>query len=146
MGMGSLGGGNNWCRVRGLVGWLAAITVIVLVVLGMPARVRAEGSAAVAALQLNLRADPGTWAPVVGQLWQGESLTLLAGPTPDDWYQVQAGDQTGWAYGGLLMVDGVGGAIDPGLSGGAGGGGDQGGVDRTAQGGGPYGGGGVGGG
>ena len=60
-----------------------------------------------AASQLNLRAEPGTWAPVIGQLWQGERLALLAGPTPDDWYQVQAGDQTGWAFGGLL-VDGAG--------------------------------------
>lgn len=118
MGMGSLVGGGHWFRARGAVGWLAVIAAIIVVV-GLPAGVRAEGSAAVAAPQLNLRADAGTWAPVVGQVWQGERLTLLAGPTPDDWYQVQAGDRTGWAYGGLLALDGVGGALDPGWSGAA---------------------------
>lgn len=58
-----------------------------------------------AAAPLNLRAEPGAWAPVIGQLWEGEGLALLAGPTADDWYQVQAGDQIGWAYGGLLTLD-----------------------------------------
>jgi hypothetical protein len=133
MGMGSLWGGGDWCRVRGLVGWLAAISIVVVVVMGTPAGVGAEWSAAVAAPQLNLRADPGTWAPVVGQLWQGENLTLLAGPTPDDWYQVQAGDETGWAYGGLLTLDGVGGAFDPGSSAVADGGERWVDVDRTTQ-------------
>jgi len=99
-----------------LVDWFAAITVVVLAVLGTAAGVRAEWSAAVAAPQLNLRADPGTWAPVVGQVWQGEHLTLLAGPTPDDWYQVEAVDQTGWAYGGLLALDGVTDALGQGSS------------------------------
>ena len=107
MGMGSLRGGRRCCRVRGLVDWFAAITVVVLAVLGTAAGVRAEWSAAVAAPQLNLRAEPGMWAEVVDQLWQGERITVLAGPTPDDWYQVQAGDRTGWAYGGLLALDGA---------------------------------------
>ena len=132
MGMGSLVGGGCWCRARGVANWLAAIAAIV-VVIGLPAGVRAEGSAAVAAPQLNLRADAGIWAPVVGQVWQGERLTLLAGPTPDDWYQVQAGDRTGWAYGGLLALDGVGGGIDPGWSGVTGSGEHWVDVDRTTQ-------------
>ena len=107
MGMGSLVGGGCWGCARGVVTRLAAIAVAIVVVFGVPVAVQAEGSAAVAAPQLNLRAEPGTWAPVVGQLWQGERLTLLAGPTPDNWYQVEAGDQTGWTYGGLLALDGV---------------------------------------
>jgi hypothetical protein len=102
-------------------------------VIGVPTGVRAEGSAAVAAPQLNLRAEPGTWAEVVGQLWQGEHLTLLAGPTPDDWYQVQAGDRTGWAYGDLLALDGVGGALDLSWSGVADGAERWVDVDRTTQ-------------
>jgi hypothetical protein len=89
-------------------GWLAAIAVVIAVAVGAPAGARAAGSAVVAAPQLNLRAEPGTWAPVVGQLWQGERLAILAGPTPDDWYQVDAGDQTGWVYGGLLALDSAG--------------------------------------
>ena len=99
----------------------------------MPAGARAEGGASVAAPQLNLRAEPGTWAPVVGQLWQGERLVLLAGPTPDDWYNVQAGDQTGWAYGGLLALDGAGDALGQASSWAAGGAERWVDVDRTTQ-------------
>jgi hypothetical protein len=94
-----------------MIGWLTAVVVTIAVAVGAPVGTLAEEGASVAASQLNLRTEPGTWAPVVGQLWQGERLALLAGPTPDDWYQVQAGDQTGWAYGGLLAFEGVGDAL-----------------------------------
>jgi uncharacterized protein YraI len=90
-----------------VVGWFAAIAIAIAITVGVPVGVRAEGSAWVAAPQLNLRAEPGTWAPVVGKLWQGEFLALLAGPTLDDWYQVQVGERTGWVYGGLLALDGA---------------------------------------
>src|SRR5215207_8086930 len=96
MGSGSLRRGRRGCLAGGVVGWLAAIAVAIAVAIGLPTGTRAEGGASVAAPQLNLRAEPSTWAPVVGQLWQGERLALLAGPTPDDWYNVQTGDQTGW--------------------------------------------------
>ena len=76
---------------------------------------------------------PGMWAPIVGQLWQGEQLVLLAGPTPDDWYNVQTGDQTGWAYGGLLALDGAGDALSQAPSGAAGGAERWVDVDRTTQ-------------
>ena len=108
MGTGSLTGGGRRCRPRGVVGWLAAVAVAIAVAVGAPAGTGAGAGASVAAPQLNLRTDPGTWAPVVGQLWQGERLALLDGPTPDDWYHVQAGDQNGWAYGGGLAFDGAG--------------------------------------
>src|SRR5918997_1090835 len=117
MGIGGFAGGGRRCRTRGVVCWLAAIVVAIAVAVGAPAGTRAEGGASVAAPQLNLRAEPGTWAPVVGQLWQGERLALLVGPTPDDWYHVQSGDQTGWVYGGLLAFDGVGDALGQGSSG-----------------------------
>ncbi len=117
MGTGSLTRGGRRCHTCGMVGWLTAIAVAIAVVVGVPAGTRAEGGASVAAPQLNLRTEPGTWAPVVGQLWQGERLALLAGPTPDDWYQVQAGGQTGWAYGGLLALDGARNALGQGSSG-----------------------------
>src|SRR5918996_2375076 len=106
MGSGIRVGGGRRHRAGGVVGWLAAIAMAFAVAVGVPTESRAEGGASVAAPQLNLRAEPGTWAPVVGQLWQGEQVALLAGPTPDDWYQVQAHDQTGWAYGGLLAFEG----------------------------------------
>src|SRR5918993_3736963 len=105
MGMGDLAGGGRQSRARGVVSWLAAIVVAIAITVGTPAGTRADGSAAVAAPQLNLRAEPGTWAPVVGQVWQGGRLALLAGPTPDDWYHVQAGDQTGWGLGAPLAFD-----------------------------------------
>jgi uncharacterized protein YraI len=114
MGMGRLVGGGRQSRACGVVGWLAAFVVAMAMTVEVPAGTRAEGGATVAVPQLNVRAEPGTWAPVVGQLWQGERLALLDGPTPDDWYQVQAGDQTGWAYGGLLAFDGAGDALGQG--------------------------------
>ncbi len=108
MGSGILAGGGRQCRGRGMLGWLAAIVIAIAFAGGVAAGAWAVGDAVVAAPRLNLRAEPGAWAPVIGQLWQGERLALLAGPTPDDWYQVQAGDLTGWAYGGLLALDNTG--------------------------------------
>jgi hypothetical protein len=107
MGSGSLVGGGRRCRTRGVVGWLAAVVVAIAIAVVAPAGTQAQEGVSVAAPQLNLRAEPGTWAPVIGQLWQGEPLALLAGPTPDDWYQVQADGQTGWAYGDLLAFNGA---------------------------------------
>jgi hypothetical protein len=104
VGSGVLAGHGRQCRACVVVGWLAAIAIAIAVGCVIPAGARAEGGAAVAAAPLNLRAEPGTWSPVIGQLAQGERLALLAGPTSDDWYQVQAGDRTGWAYGGLLNL------------------------------------------
>ena len=122
-----------WCRARGVIGWLAAMAIMIPAVIGPPVGTPAAGSASVAVPQLNLRAEPGTWAPVVGQLWQGEPLALLDGPTPDDWYQVQAGEQTGWAYGGGLAFDGAGAALDQGAGGMAGAGEHWVDVNRTTQ-------------
>ena len=131
MGMGSLA--SCWRRARGAAGWLAAVAAVGVVAAGAPVGVRAEGSATVAVSRLNLRAEPSVWAPIVGQLWQGEPLSLLAGPTADDWYQVQAGDQTGWAFGDLLAHDGAAGAFGQGSAGPAASGERWVDVDRTTQ-------------
>jgi len=133
MGFGSLAWGGSRCRAGGVVGRLVAIVVVIAVAVGVPTGTQAEGGASVAAPQLNLRAEPGTWAPVVGQLWQGEQLALLAGPTPDDWYQVQTGDQTGWAYGGLLALEGTGDPLEQAPSWAAGSAEHWVDVDRTTQ-------------
>jgi hypothetical protein len=117
MGMGRLAERGCRCYVRSAVRWLGVIVVAIVVAGGVPVGTRAEGEAAVAAAQLNLRAEPSTGAPVIGQLWQGERLALLDGPTPDDWYQVQSGEQTGWAYGGLLALDGAGAGLGQGSAG-----------------------------
>jgi hypothetical protein len=118
MGRGNLAAGGRGRGARCVVGWFAAVIVAISIVFGSAAGVSAEWGAAVAAPQLNLRAEPGTWAPVIGQVWQGEWVALLDGPTVDDWYQVQAGDRTGWAYGGGLAVDGIGGFWAPAAPGG----------------------------
>ncbi|MCD6034072.1 MAG: L,D-transpeptidase catalytic domain [Thermomicrobiales bacterium] len=88
MGRGRLAGGGRQSRACGVVGWLAAIVVAIAITVGAPAGTRA--------------------------VWQGERLALLAGPTPDDWYHVQAGDQTGWAFGALLAFDGASDALGQG--------------------------------
>ena len=56
---------------------------------------------------LNLRAEPGTWAEVYFQMYQGEFVTVLDGPTEDGWYLVDYWGTTGWAFGGYLLVDGA---------------------------------------
>jgi lipoprotein-anchoring transpeptidase ErfK/SrfK len=133
MGNGSAAGGGRRCRTCGVVGWIAAVVAAIAVAFAAPVGTLAEEGASVAASQLNLRTEPGTWAPVVGQLWFGERLALLAGPTPDNWYQVQAGDQTGWAYGGLLAFDGAGNALSQWSPGAADGAERWVDVDRTSQ-------------
>jgi hypothetical protein len=55
---------------------------------------------------LNLREEPGTWATVLTQMWQGEYVTVLDGPTEDGWYLVDYNGWQGWSYGGYLLVDG----------------------------------------
>jgi uncharacterized protein YgiM (DUF1202 family) len=74
---------------------------------------------------LNLRDDAGTWANVIDKMYQGEPVTVLAGPTDDGWYEVDYYGEQGWAYGGYLVVDGSPGWADS--SGGA-----VGGVGATA--------------
>jgi uncharacterized protein YraI len=96
-----------------VVVWLGAAVIALAVAVSVSGGAEAQEGAAVTAPQLNLRAEPGTWAPVVGQLGQGERLALLGGPTPDGWYPVQSGDQTGWAFGGGFTLDGDAAAVDP---------------------------------
>ena len=55
---------------------------------------------------LNLRTDPGVWASVVTQMYQGEPVSVLDGPTDDGWYQVSYYGNVGWAWGGYLIVGG----------------------------------------
>ena len=107
MGSGSLAGGGRRCHVRGMVGCLVAIAIAIAITVGVTAGTRAEGTAAVAAAQLNLRSEPSTAAPVVALMVEGETVSLLAGPTVDGWYQVQYGDIAGWVDGSFLLIDGA---------------------------------------
>lgn len=107
MGSGSLAGGGRRCRVRSIVGYLVAISIAITITVGVTEGTRAEGTAAVAAAQLNLRSEPSTAAPVVALMVEGETVSLLAGPTGDGWYQVQYGDIAGWVDGSFLLIDGA---------------------------------------
>ncbi len=71
---------------------------------------------------LNLRDGPGTWAGVIDQMWDGEYIGVLSGPTDDGWYKVDYSGTVGWAYGSYLRVNG-----------GAGWGGGNGGGDYSAE-------------
>lgn len=55
---------------------------------------------------LNLRDSPGLDGAVLTQMWQGEYVAVLDGPTGDGWYQVDYQGTVGWAWGGYLGVDG----------------------------------------
>jgi uncharacterized protein YgiM (DUF1202 family) len=70
-------------------------------------QVGAEGAGYVDTDVLNLREDAGTWASVITQMYQGESVTVLDGPTDDGWYQVDYLGSVGWAFGGYLQIDGA---------------------------------------
>jgi uncharacterized protein YraI len=58
---------------------------------------------------LNLRDSPSTDGVILTQMWQGEYVAVYDGPTDDGWYQVEYQGTVGWAWGGYLAVDGVGG-------------------------------------
>lgn len=55
---------------------------------------------------LNLRDDAGTWANIITQMYQDETVTVLDGPTDDGWYYIDYAGQEGWAFGGYLSVYG----------------------------------------
>ncbi|MFN8593350.1 MAG: L,D-transpeptidase family protein [Thermomicrobiales bacterium] len=98
---------GDFCRRRSICRLCWLIVAISVCLIGFPVAALADGIAVVSVPQLNLRSEPGLAAPVVGQVWQGEELALLTGPTDDDWFQVQSGDQTGWAFGGGLAIGGA---------------------------------------
>jgi len=54
---------------------------------------------------VNLRSDAGTWAAVVGTMWNGEWVEISLGPTEDGWYEVAAEGATGWVSGAFLTFD-----------------------------------------
>jgi hypothetical protein len=89
---------------------------------GTPASAYADGY--VNTDVLNLRADAGTWSEVIDQMWEGEYVGVLAGPTDDGWYNVEYQGSVGWAFGGYLWVNGAAG-WGGGDAGGSSGGGER---------------------
>ena len=93
----------------GLTLWLAA--VIAMVGIATPGRTPAVSAATtgvVATDALQVRAEPGTWAEVIGVLPGGEWVEIWRGPTGDNWYQIAYAGGGGWVHGDFLSLDGAG--------------------------------------
>jgi 3D (Asp-Asp-Asp) domain-containing protein len=97
------GGRHAWWN-RGLLPALAALCLALAASGGLRAQELAIGVQAVVAGTdgegLRLRQEPGLSAALIGLLAEGTRLRVLDGPRPADgeqWYQVRAGDQQGWA-------------------------------------------------
>lgn len=98
----------TWRHSRS-VGLLAALAIALAMVFsyGVGAKpVAAYADGYVNTDVLNLRTDAGTWAEVIGQMWDGEYVGVLSGPTEDGWYNVDYQGSVGWAFGSYLMVNG----------------------------------------
>lgn len=95
-------------RFASLVRLLLALGLVLPLALGLdrPHGVVAA-SATVATDALNLRTGPGTTYDVVKVMYQGSSVTVLAG-SQNGWYQVRSGSDTGWAFGDYLDLSGGG--------------------------------------
>jgi hypothetical protein len=95
------------CSRRRLLGAFGGAAIGLVLPAVRPQAAGATWGATVIAPELNLRAEPGTWAEVSGVVWGGEWVELLDGPTGEGWWWVAAGDRAGWADGAFLAVDGV---------------------------------------
>ncbi len=99
---------------------LAALMIVMGIALAAGAHAQPAGAYSdgwIATDVLNLREEPGTWAGILDQMWDGEYVGVLDGPTGDGWYQVEYRGTIGWAFGSYLSVNG-----SIGWSGGSGGG------------------------
>ena len=91
-----------------LAGLLAlGVTAVVALLAATPVVARADWWVEVATDELNLRSEPGAWGEIVGQVWGGEWVDVLDGPSDGNWYWVQSGDRAGWADGSYLALDGA---------------------------------------
>ncbi|MCO5222603.1 MAG: SH3 domain-containing protein [Thermomicrobiales bacterium] len=89
---------------------IALVGVLVVALLAMVAPVAQPAAASDGYVDtdvLNLRAAPGTDSNIIGQMWQGEYVDVIDGPTGDGWYQVAYQGMVGWAYGAYLAIGGV---------------------------------------
>jgi hypothetical protein len=89
---------------------LAGMLLASMFAAAAPQAARADSYDHIATDELNLRDGPGTWANVIDHMWNGELITVLDGPTGDNWYYVDYYGEVGWAYGGYLSINGVDGA------------------------------------
>ncbi|MBX3070299.1 MAG: SH3 domain-containing protein [Thermomicrobiales bacterium] len=99
-------------RPQGRVSWFRCAAVMLLMaglVFGIAGRAEPAGAWSdgwIATDVLNLREEPGTWAGILDQMWDGEYVGVLDGPTDDGWYLVEYQGTRGWAFGSYLSVNG----------------------------------------
>jgi uncharacterized protein YgiM (DUF1202 family) len=82
------------------------LLVALFALIAAPRNTYAEGGSYVDTDRLNLRSDPGTYGAVIGKLFQGDPIEVLAGPTEDGWYEVNYYGSVGWVYGGYIIIGG----------------------------------------
>lgn len=85
---------------------MAALLVLTMLAAVAPRPAQAATTGWVDTDVLNLRTDPATWGEVITQMWYGEAVTVLDGPTGDGWYYVDYVGLVGWAFGGYLSING----------------------------------------
>ncbi|MCC6313637.1 MAG: L,D-transpeptidase family protein [Thermomicrobiales bacterium] len=89
---------GRWWRMLATLGMTLALA-------GMAAAgAGAEWTGEVTAQSLNVRAEPGEWADVVGVLDRGEIVEIVDGPNAEGWMRVGNGSIQGWVVGGALAT------------------------------------------
>lgn len=92
----------------GFLRWTALVLIVLASLAVLPARdASAASDAYVSTDVLNLRDDAGTWANVITEMYFGEYVAVIDGPTGDGWYYIDYAGSQGWAYGAYLSIDGV---------------------------------------
>ena len=80
-----------------------------LVSLSAPAVGRAAQDAYIATDVLYLRAEPSTGGAVLAQMYDGEYVAVIDGPSDHGWYYIDYAGMNGWAHGKYLSIGGPGG-------------------------------------
>lgn len=84
-----------------------------------PSHGRAAVDGYVATDVLYLRADPGTDGAVLAEMYEGEYVAVIDGPSEHGWYYIDYAGMNGWAHGKYLSIGGSGGWVaEVGASGG----------------------------
>lgn len=83
-------------------GFVALIPIAVAAVAGT--RSAAAADSYIDTDVLNLRDDAGVWGGIITEMYQGESISVIDGPTGDGWYYINYQGVDGWAWGGYLVV------------------------------------------
>jgi uncharacterized protein YgiM (DUF1202 family) len=99
---------------------LLLVAMVVAMASGMtPPSARAATDAYVATDVLYLRDEPGTGGAVLTEMYDGEYVTVINGPSEHGWYYLDYAGVNGWAHGKYLSIDGSNGwATEAGAGGG----------------------------